>query len=238
MNKVKDQVSVILPTYNRDKFLKRAIEDILSSDYSDIQLIVVNDGSTDSTQDILSTFKNDIITIEFTENSGTVCVPRNFGISYSTGEYLVHADDDVITHKDKFKILVEAINKDKNNLLSYGDRVDRYSDGREVYKKIVNWNPLASTGVDNGQILYKSKVYKDIDFSWVYRACDWDLSKKIYKLGNFVYVNKLVSTYLWHDDNRSIKTNGKYQKDQMPDSEIEKFSKFINNSYFKHFLDD
>lgn len=238
MNKIKDQISVILPTYNREKFLKRAIGDILSSNYSDIQLIVVNDGSTDSTSEILKEFSKDIVIIELSDNSGTVCAPRNIGISYSTGEYLVHADDDVITHKDKFNILVDGIKKDKDNVLSYGDRTDRYLNGHEIYQKIPNWNPLVSTGVDNGQILYKSRVYKDVDFSWVYRACDYDLAKNIYNLGKFQYVNKLVSTYLWHDDNRSIKTNGKYPKDEMPESEIARFAPFINNSYFENFLDD
>mgnify|MGYP000087101470 CR=1 FL=1 len=238
MNKIKDQVSVILPTYNREKFLKRAVEDILNSSYEDIQLIVVNDGSTDSTPEILNEFSKDIVIIELENNSGTVCVPRNIGISYSTGEFLVHADDDVITHKDKFSILVDAIKNDKDNVLSYGDRIDRHSDGREVYQKIPNWNPLSATGVDNGQILYKSRVYKDVDFSWVYRACDWASCKKFYRLGKFEYVNLPVSTYLWHDDNRSIKTNGKYPKDEMSESEINKFAPFINNNYFNNFLDD
>lgn len=236
MQKVKGRVSVVLPTHNRENFISDAIAEILDADYPDKELIVIDDGSTDKTKEILKKFESyaKIVTLE--ENSGTVSIPRNIGISHSTGEYIVHADDDVVTLPDKFADLISCIESQDDNILAYGDRVDRYSNGAERLVTIKDWNPLTGTGVDNSQIIYKSKVYSSIPFCYVYRACDWELAKLMFHLGKFAYVNKIVSIYLWHGDNRSIKTNGLYPSMQIEDEMIAKFSKYINQQYFNHFL--
>ncbi len=235
MTKKKGRVSIILPTYNREIFLEAAIVQILDSKYPDKELVVVDDCSTDKTKEILKKFGSYIKVVSLEENSGTVSIPRNIGISHSTGEYICHADDDVVSLPDKFQDLVSCIEADSNNILSYGDRIDQYGDGQRLIE-IKDWNPLAGTGVDNSQILYKSKVYSQIGFCYVYRACDWELAKLIFPLGNFAYINKPVSIYLWHGDNRSIKTNGLYSSMQIEGEKIDKFSKYINKDYFNHFL--
>lgn len=235
MNKVKGMVSVILPTYNRENFIEDAIGEILDSSYKNLELIVVNDGSTDKTNEILSKIKN-VKIINLEENSGTVSIPRNIGISHSIGEFIAHADDDVVTHKDKFLNLVEAIETNENNILSYGDRIDRYQNGFERLQVIKDWNPLNGTGVDNSQFIYKSNVYKDIGFCYVYRACDWELAKRIYPLGRFIHINSVVSIYLWHDDNRSIKTNGLYSTIEVNPETVSKFEKYVNKNYFNEFI--
>lgn len=235
MTKIKGRVSVILPTYNRESFIEGAISQILDSNYTDKELIVVDDCSTDKTKEILKKFAAHIKVITLEENSETVSIPRNIGISHSTGEYICHADDDVVSLTNKFSDLVDCIEINPNNILAYGDRIDQCG-GEQRVIKIKNWNPLAGTGVDNSQILYKSKVYKSIDFCYVYRACDWELAKLIYPLGDFAYLPKIVSIYIWHSDNRSIKTNGLYSSMQIEKEKIQKFQKYINQSYFNHFL--
>lgn len=87
--------SIIVPTYNDDKFIKKCIDSILNQDYFDYELIVVVDGSTDNTISILKEnySNNDKISIIYQENAGSG-IARNNGISHSKGEYIVFVDSD------------------------------------------------------------------------------------------------------------------------------------------------
>jgi glycosyltransferase involved in cell wall biosynthesis len=231
--RIKGKLSVVLPTYNRCNFVEKAIEKILNNNYSDLELIVVNDCSTDKTNDLLSQYKQDNIKIiNLNENSGTVSIPRNIGISYCTGEYISHADDDVSPMKNKFSILTEILNKNQDAILAYGNRINRYlGSNQETYHKLPNWNPLINTGVDNGDFIYRSNVYDSIPLIWAYRGCDFELAKKIYNLGKFVHIDEFVSIYIWHGDNRSIITNEIYSKFKtmdIPEEKYLKFKKYMN----------
>lgn len=85
-------VSVILPTYNRETFLKCAIESVLSQTYPHYELIVVDDGSTDSTPEILEAYR-DRIKVIHQENKG-VSAARNSGIKIASGNYIALLDSD------------------------------------------------------------------------------------------------------------------------------------------------
>ncbi len=85
-------VSVVIPVYNRPKYVKRAIESVVSQTFHDHEIIVVDDGSKDSTADVLNSFgkKTKVIT---TENRG-VSAARNTGVKHSTGKYIAFLDSD------------------------------------------------------------------------------------------------------------------------------------------------
>ncbi|MEW5908855.1 MAG: glycosyltransferase [Thermodesulfobacteriota bacterium] len=85
-------VSVVIPTYNRGWILREAIESVLSQDFKDFELIVVDDGSTDNTSDILSEY-GDRIRVLFQRNSG-VSAARNTGIKKGAGTYIAFLDSD------------------------------------------------------------------------------------------------------------------------------------------------
>ena len=85
-------VSVIIPTYNRCWILKEAIDSVLSQKFSDIEIIVVDDGSTDATNELLSTYGDQVTSI-FQENKG-VSAARNVGISIARGDYIAFLDSD------------------------------------------------------------------------------------------------------------------------------------------------
>ena len=84
-------ISIIIPTYNQEKFLKASIDSALSQDYADKEIIVINDGSTDSTSDILATYNE--ITIITTPNRG-LSAARNTGIEASKGDWITFLDSD------------------------------------------------------------------------------------------------------------------------------------------------
>ena len=85
-------VSVVIPNYNYGRYLKKAIQSVLDQDYPDIEIIVVDDGSTDDSISVLREFKNKIRIVE-TPNFGAPTA-RNFGVLASTGTYLAYLDSD------------------------------------------------------------------------------------------------------------------------------------------------
>ena len=88
------KVSVILPAYNRAHTLKRAIDSVLTQDYPDLELIVVDDCSVDNTQELMLSIKDDRLHyVRLPENKG-IAVARNTGLGYATGEYIAFLDSD------------------------------------------------------------------------------------------------------------------------------------------------
>ncbi len=87
--------SIIIPTFNRAHVLSRAIESILTQDFSDWELIVIDDGSSDNTGDIVRLFADvDLrITYHFSENQGAAAA-RNLGASFVSGKYITFLDSD------------------------------------------------------------------------------------------------------------------------------------------------
>jgi len=89
------RVSVIIPTYNRAHLVGRAIQSVLDQTYQDFELIVVDDGSTDNTEEIVRRFDDERIRyIRLNENSGSPAAPTNTGIKTARGEYIAVQDSD------------------------------------------------------------------------------------------------------------------------------------------------
>ncbi len=86
-------ISVIIPTYNRAKFLKRAIKSVIQQSWEKWELIVVDDGSTDNTKEVLEEIKDRRIIYLYQDNKG-VSAARNLGISHSQGELIALLDSD------------------------------------------------------------------------------------------------------------------------------------------------
>lgn len=97
------KISVITPTYNDEKFIKQTIDSILNQTHKNIELIIVDDFSQDSTSEILKFFKDDRIRIfENKENRGAA-YSRNLAIAESTGDYIAFLDGDDIWEINKLE---------------------------------------------------------------------------------------------------------------------------------------
>ncbi|MCE9642889.1 MAG: glycosyltransferase [Candidatus Andersenbacteria bacterium] len=102
-------VSVVIPVYNAEHFLEQAIESILAQDYAPLEIIAVNDGSTDASADILRTYAEYIRIID-QKNSG-VASARNKGFAAARGEYISFLDNDDIFLPRKISAQVEYLEK-------------------------------------------------------------------------------------------------------------------------------
>ena len=121
MNKAKikmnneNLVSVIIPTFNRAWSLKDAVDSVLDQDYPNIELIVVNDGSTDKTQELLNKYKTKI-KILTQENKG-VSAARNLGIKSAKGDFIALLDSDDTWDKKKISCQIDFFKQNPKALI-------------------------------------------------------------------------------------------------------------------------
>lgn len=113
-------ISVIIPTFNSANLLKEAINSVLAQTYSDYEIIVVDDGSTDHTSDIVAYYSNKITYIY--QNNSHISVARNNGFRHSNGKYIAHLDADDIW-------LPQKLEKQVNILISYPEAAMVTCDG-------------------------------------------------------------------------------------------------------------
>lgn len=108
---VDELVSVIMPCYNATSHLKEAIESVLVQSYSNLELLIVDDASTEPVQDIVSEYLIDkrVRFIQQLENQG-VAITRNVGLMNSKGRYIAFLDSDDLWHKDKLEQQLNIMN--------------------------------------------------------------------------------------------------------------------------------
>jgi glycosyltransferase involved in cell wall biosynthesis len=93
------KVSIIIPVYNGEDFLSQAINSVLAQTYQNIEVIVVDDGSTDGTRQIIESYGKKIIAIH--KSNGGVASALNVGIQHATGEYIAWLSHDDIFYRKK-----------------------------------------------------------------------------------------------------------------------------------------
>ncbi len=166
-------VSVVVPVYNAEKYLKRCVQSLLDQTYSNIQIILVNDGSLDNSAELCNRFsdlsKNVVVIHQ--DNSG-VTAARNRGIEASTGDYITFVDSDDWIDKD---FIETAINSFRNNPTAdicvekmYAD----HSDGKV--------EPIGIIGEDN-LFSQREAVEEMVRFTFF----RWELCGKVYRRNLF-----------------------------------------------------
>jgi teichuronic acid biosynthesis glycosyltransferase TuaG len=106
---MKPMVSVITPVFNGEKYIEECIKSILSQEFTDFELIVVNDFSTDSTADLLNLFEDSRIIILNNDKNLGVVESRNNAINFSSGKYIAFLDADDTWHKKKLTIQISKM---------------------------------------------------------------------------------------------------------------------------------
>ena len=111
------KISVIIPIYNSEYYLKKCIESVINQTYKNLEIILVNDGSTDKSSYICNEYmmKDDRIKVINKENSG-VSDSRNHGISASTGEYIAFLDSDDWIDSNLYNVLYNLIIKNNSDI--------------------------------------------------------------------------------------------------------------------------
>ncbi|VAW52096.1 Glycosyl transferase, family 2 [hydrothermal vent metagenome] len=118
-NEFNPKVSIITPSYNQGKFIKRTIESVLSQSYSNIEYIVMDGGSTDETVNILKSYGEKIIWVSEKDNGQTDAI--NKGIKVSTGDIIAYLNSDDVYLPNTISKIVNEFNEYKDVDFLYGD---------------------------------------------------------------------------------------------------------------------
>jgi len=215
-------VSVVVATYNREKYVKKAIESVLSQTYKNIELIIIDDGSTDKTPEIIFEFlkKDQRIIILKNEINLGLTKSLNKAIGSAKGKYIARLDDDDYwCDENKMKKQVDFLEKNTDYVLTGGGIIRIDENGKEINRHLqpekdedIRKVILLDDAFVHSSVVFKKSVWElsggydgygeDIFFSE-----DWDLWLKLGKIGKFYNFQEYFVCYmLWEGNisNRNI----------------------------------
>lgn len=124
------QVSVIIPTFNRKRLVVQAIESVCRQTLTDVEILVVDDGSSDETQRTVAAMQDDRIKYIQKANGG-IASARNTGMRRALGDYLALLDDDDLYSPDYLQMMTDRLEQDSEFGLAYAQFKNIYTDGRQ-----------------------------------------------------------------------------------------------------------
>ena len=154
-------ISVIIPIYNSEEYLEKLLSSLREMINEKIQVILVNDGSTDNSKNIINRY-NDIFKVIHLKKNHGVSYARNYGLKYATGKYITFVDSDDSISKDYFKVLLKNI---ESNHDIYAFELEH------VYKDRVNKNTCEYKKLYTKEELFSNNFLKPYVFIWVTNKC-------------------------------------------------------------------
>ncbi|WP_180028524.1 glycosyltransferase family 2 protein [Acinetobacter sp. YH16032] len=164
-------VTIYIPTFNRLELLKRSVNSVLNQTYSNIELIVVDDCSTDGTQDYLKEISSQDSRVKYflkEKNSGA-CVSRNIAIRNAQGYFITGLDDDDFFDLDRIESLVNAWRKKNEGTIALSTLYKIKNKNKTIYgkklfkNKFIKFDDLFLNNAVGNQIFTKTEVLKKID---------------------------------------------------------------------------
>lgn len=132
------KLSIIMPAYNVEKYVGKAISSILSQDYKNLELLIVDDGSTDETAKIAKRYSaNDVRAIVLSKQNGGLSDARNYGLERATGDYVLFVDSDDFIEPNTIGKLMKYSNDRALDVCIFGYYYDIYEHEKTHTEKVV-----------------------------------------------------------------------------------------------------
>lgn len=216
---MKPLISVVIPTYNHAHFLERSIGSVLEQTYSNLEILVIDNNSTDNTKTVIENFNDQRIKYLTIDNQGVIAASRNLGIQASVGDWIAFLDSDDYWDEKKLETvfcseidigLFDAVSHDELvvdndsvvlRTLKYGP----YSD--DFYNEMLVGGNRCSTSA----IVVRTSFLKEFNLKFdesrdFVTVEDYGLWLDMARLGaKFKFVPKVLGYYVMHPDNNSSK---------------------------------
>jgi len=202
--------SVVIPAYNREQELVRCIDSVLNQTYKDFEVIIVDNGSTDNTKELIKKYMEQDKRVNYfwQENSGSPAGSRNTGIKNSLNEWIAFLDSDDYWYETKLQEVAFILNGASKNIIAVSNYEDKEVNG--VYTNTLKhgnnllpmpYNQLLYSG--NSLSTSAMTVRKDkllevgmFDTRKGYFAVeDYDLWMRLAKIGEFIYMKKALGVF-------------------------------------------
>ena len=205
-------ISVLMPAYNAEKYIGEAIESVLNQTFKDFELIVVNDGSTDRTEEIILSFSDPRIRYVKNEKNIGVISTRNKSVDLATGKYCALLDADDISLPQRFETQLRFFEKNPDYVLcgSWAYIIDNKGNRTGKIKFIDSDNLLKisylfSNALVNSSIMLKTDILKKFKYRpEILISEDFDLFLRMVNAGlKIANLPEYLIKYRWHDTNIS-----------------------------------
>ncbi len=197
------KVSIVLPTYNGARYLGQSIESCLNQTYRDIELIIVDDGSTDATPEIIESFKDPRIKYIRHKKNQRLPGALNTGFRYSTGEYLTWTSDDNQFLPEAIEIMKGCLDKNKYADLVYADYWQYFRQtGEKSLMKLKDILDLTNYNTVGACFLYTRRVYEAVgNYNPNYELVeDYDYWIRITKQFKTIHCPTPLYIYAYHEN--------------------------------------
>lgn len=198
-------ISIVLPVYNGEKYLRESIESVIAQTYKNWELLILDDCSTDATSGIGKEYESKDKRIHYYRNEKNLRLPRNLnkGFSLAKGEYLTWTSDDNRFKPKALEKMYETLNKTGAQFVFASCRIID-GDGKEIEyimvnesakKRIVGSNPVGAC------FMYTRKAYETVGEYNPKLALveDFDYWQRIYVRFGAVIIEEILYEYRWHD---------------------------------------
>lgn len=227
-------ISVILPVYNGEKYIKKTIRSILNQTVKDLELIIVNDGSIDGTEEIIQSFEDNRILYIKQDNLG-VAAAKNTGLKHCNGKFITFHDHDDLSLPNRLERLLDSfygdigmvhsdmlLIDDQDNPIGYWKSENINT--KDVFSFFIN----VGTPFNNGTIMYKKEILEDHTFCNYKVGEDTAFIMQIAPKVSSFHIQEPLYFYRRHPDNSTKQI------------EFEQLTKHIlgtlSNSYYKKYM--
>ena len=207
-------VTVLMPVYNAQQFLAEAIESILVQTYSNFEFIIINDGSTDGSEEIIKNYTDPRIKYYKNEQNLKLIATLNKGFDLATGKYIIRMDADDISLPKRIQLQVDLMEKDETIGLS-GTWFDTFSEKGIMSSsryapdhETICFRHLYAIHLSHGTCIFRSSVLKshglyfDPEFS---HAEDYELWSRISTLTKLANIQQVLYLVRQHEGEVSVK---------------------------------
>ena len=218
-NQTRPLVSVVLPVYNGETYLKESIDSIISQTYTNFELLIINDGSTDKSEEICLSYNDDRIKYIFQKNEG-LAETLNNALTLCKGKYIARQDQDDISYKNRFQKQVDFLEKNESIVL-LGARAKIFSDEVDYLKthnhatqpSILKFDLMFNNPFVHSTIMFRKTSLEIVGYYNTNRSFyeDYELWSRFVQAGDVANLPDVLLDYRHHDQGLSKSTN--YFKD-------------------------
>lgn len=242
------KISIVLPVYNGSKYLAESIESVIAQTYTNWELIIVNDCSTDNTIEIAQKYASKDSRIKVFTNSQNLKLPNtlNEGFEQAVGAYYTWTSDDNKYKPDALRIMAEYLEKNPDIVMVYANLTDIDSAGNKI--RSINWLDPKYIFIENmigACFLYTAEAAKKIGLydANLFLVEDYDFWIRMYKVGKILHVEEDLYYYRRHE--KSLTETKKALVDEQVYKVLDKHFQFaykksiengLCNEFFDHML--
>lgn len=208
-------VSVILPVYNGEAFLKESIDSILNQTYSHFELIILNDGSTDNSESVCLSYNDKRIVYVSHQNMG-LAGTLNKGLTLCKGVYVARQDQDDIAFKNRLEMQVRFLEANKSILL-LGTRANIFSKQDGVFKtfnhatqpSVLKFDLLFNNPFVHSSVMFRKSAINEVGYYNTEQSFyeDYDLWSRFSFIGDVANLHDILLDYRHHEQGLSKRTN-------------------------------